>query len=158
MTEASLFALIILMFVGTGPGGTGGGIKTTTLGVVLAAVVALLNGGQDAVAFRRRLPQDTVSRALTIGLVSTMWVTVATLILTSTERASFLKILFEVTSALGTVGLSMGITSGLTTVGKVIISITMLAGRLGPLAVGFALVGRPRRRLFRYSEAKVYVG
>lgn len=158
MTMTSLFALIILMFVGTGPGGTGGGIKTTTLGVVLAAALALLKGRQDPTAFRRRLAQDTVYRALTIGMVATAWVTVVTLILTSTERADFLKILFEVVSALGTVGLSMGITAGLSTAGKVLLSLTMLAGRLGLLAVGFALIGRPRPVYFRYLEEKVYIG
>jgi trk system potassium uptake protein TrkH len=75
-----------------------------------------------------------------------------------TERTSFLGVLFEVTSALGTVGLSMGLTPGLTAFGKIAISITMLAGRLGPLAVGFALVGRPQRVQFRYAEEKVFVG
>lgn len=158
MTESSLFALIILMFVGAGPGGTGGGIKTTTLGVVLAAAIALLKGRQDVVAFRRRLPQDTVYRALTIGMVGTIWIVATALLLTATEGVPFLKILFEVVSALGTVGLSMGITANLTAFGKVVIAITMLAGRLGPLAVGFALVGRPRRVPFRWLEEKVFVG
>ncbi|HEV8353843.1 MAG TPA: potassium transporter TrkG [bacterium] len=158
MTATSLFAIVVLMFVGTGPGGTGGGIKTTTLGVVLAAALALLKGGQDPIAFKRRLPQDTVYRALAIGMVATAWITVVTLIMTSTEHADFLKILFEVVSALGTVGLSMGITPELSTTGKILLSLTMLAGRLGLLAVGFALVGRPRPVYFRYLEERVYIG
>lgn len=158
MTQASLFTLIVLMFIGASPGGTGGGIKTTTMGVVLASALALLRGGQDTVIFKRRVALDTVYRVMTIGMAWTLLVAGATLLLTVTERASFLQILFEVTSAIGTVGLSMGITSGLSTLGKVVISIMMLLGRLGPLAVGFALVERPRRVLFRYIEEPVFVG
>jgi trk system potassium uptake protein TrkH len=158
MTQASLLTLIILMFVGTGPGGTGGGIKVTTFGVVVASVLALLRGEQDTVVFRRRMPLDTVYRALSIGMLATVVVVVVVMILSITERASFLQLLFETTSALGTVGLSAGITSSLTPIGKILISLTMLIGRLGPLAVGFALVGRPRRRRFRYIEGEVFIG
>lgn len=158
MAQASLFTLIVLMFIGSSPGGTGGGIKTTTMGVVLASAAALLRGSQDTVIFKRRVALDTVYRAMTIGMFWTLLVTGATLLLTVTEKASFLQILFEVTSALGTVGLSMGITPELSILGKVVISIMMLLGRLGPLAVGFALLGRPRRALFRYVEAPVFVG
>lgn len=158
MAPASQFALIVLMFVGAGPGGTGGGIKVTTLGVVLAAAAALMRGSEDAVIFKRRMPLDTVLRALTIGMVATVVVAAVTLLLTVTERAGFLVLLFEATSALGTVGLSLGLTPGLTSVGKIAISATMLLGRIGPLSVGLALVGRPRRRLFRYVEGDVYVG
>lgn len=130
----------------------------TTLGVVLAAAAALMRGSEDAVIFKRRMPLDTVLRALTIGMVATVVVAAVTLLLTVTERAGFLVLLFEATSALGTVGLSLGLTPGLTSVGKIAISATMLLGRIGPLSVGLALVGRPRRRLFRYVEGDVYVG
>lgn len=158
MTPASLFTIIVLMFVGTGPGGTGGGIKVTTLGVVVASVLALLRGEQDTVVFKRRMPLDTVYRALSLGMLATVVVVTVTMILTVTERAPFLTLLFETTSALGTVGLSAGITSSLSAVGKVLISLTMLVGRLGPIAVGFALVGRPHRQRFRYIEGQVFVG
>jgi trk system potassium uptake protein TrkH len=158
ISQASLLTLIILMFIGTGPGGTGGGIKVTTFGVVVASVLALLRGEQDTVVFRRRMPLDTVYRALSIGMLATVVVVVVMMILSVTERATFLQLLFEVTSALGTVGLSAGITSSLSPVGKIVISLTMLVGRLGPLVVGFALVGRPRRRRLRYVEGEVFVG
>lgn len=158
MSTTSLFSLIILMFIGSSPGGTGGGIKTTTVGVVLMSVVALWKGQQDTVVYKNRLPLDTVYRALAIGLVATVLVTLDTLILTATEKASFLNVLFEVVSAFGTVGLSTGITPTLSGIGKVIISITMLIGRLGPLAIGFAMVGKPQPARFRYAEGKVFVG
>ncbi len=81
-----------------------------------------------------------------------------TLLLTFLEKESFLQILFEVTSAFGNVGLSMGITSNLSTVGKIVLSITMLIGRLGPLTIGFSLMGRPKSATFKYAEADVLVG
>jgi trk system potassium uptake protein TrkH len=158
MAPASLFTLILLMFIGTGPGGTGGGIKVTTFGIVVASVLALLRGEQDAVVFKRRMALDTIHRALALGMLATATVVAATMVLTVTERTSFLPLLFEATSAFGTVGLSTGITSSLTPVGKVLICIVMLVGRLGPLAVGFALVGKPRRQRFRYVEGAVFVG
>lgn len=158
MSGTSLFAIVILMFVGASPGGTAGGIKTTTLGTVVCTVIGLLRGGGDAVAFGRRIPQDTVHRALTIGLLATVVITVDTLILSATEKASFLQILFEVVSALGTVGLSAGITSDLSTAGKLILCATMLIGRLGTLAIGFALLARPSAARFRYAEEKVFIG
>jgi trk system potassium uptake protein TrkH len=91
-------------------------------------------------------------------MLGTVTVVAATMVLSVTERAPFLALLFETTSAFGTVGLSTGITSTLTPVGKVLISVIMLVGRLGPLAVGFALVGKPRRQRFRYVEGEVFVG
>ena len=158
MTATSLFWLLVLMFVGASPGGTGGGIKTTTLGTVMATVTALLKGGEDTVIFRRRLPEDTVRRALTIGLLATVLITADTLVLTASEEKPFLPILFEVVSALGTVGLSAGITASLSTAGKILLSATMIVGRLGPLVIGFALLARPRRARFRYAEEKVFIG
>jgi trk system potassium uptake protein TrkH len=158
MTATSLFALIVLMFVGASPGGTAGGIKTTTLGTVLCTVRALLRGSVDAVAFGRRISEDTVHRALTIGLLATVVIVLDTLVLTATENGSFLQILFEVVSALGTVGLSAGITAGLSTAGKLILSATMLTGRIGTLAIGFALFAKPTPPPFRYAEEKVFIG
>jgi trk system potassium uptake protein TrkH len=158
MTGTTLFAIVVLMFVGASPGGTAGGIKTTTLGTVFCTVAALLRGNADAVAFGRRIPEDTVHRALTVGLLATVLITVDTLVLSATEKAPFLEVLFEVVSALGTVGLSAGMTAALSTPGKLILSATMLIGRLGPLAIGFALLARPSPPRFRYAEEKIFIG
>lgn len=158
MTGTSLFAIVILMFVGASPGGTAGGIKTTTFGTVVCTVAALLRGSEDAVAFGRRIPEDTVHRALTVGLLATVLITVDTLVLSATEKAPFLEVLFEVVSALGTVGLSAGMTASLSTPGKLILSATMFIGRLGPLAIGFALLARPSPPRFRYAEEKIFIG
>jgi trk system potassium uptake protein TrkH len=158
MSSTGLFTLVVLMFVGASPGGTGGGIKTTTLAAVLASVNALLRGGQDAMVFGRRLTDDSVRRAWTIGLLATLLVTADTLVLTATERQPFLPVLFEVVSAFGTVGLSTGITSSLSAAGKIVLSLTMLVGRLGPLAIGFALLAKPRPVRFRYAEERIFIG
>jgi trk system potassium uptake protein len=118
MRATSLLALIILMFIGASPGGTGEGIKTTTFGAIVLDAVAVLRGGDDAVAWKRRLSQQTVRRAVVITSLALLLVALDLLILTVTERALFLQLLFEVPSAFATVGLSTGITGSLTVVGK----------------------------------------
>lgn len=158
MSSTSLFTVMVLMFIGASSGGTGGGIKTTTFGLMLLFLSALLRGREDINVFKRRISPETVNKAFAIGLMAILLVILDTLILTATEKASFLKILFEVVSALGTVGLSTGITSSLSILGKVIISITMLIGRVGPLAIGFSLFGKPKPLVCRYAEGEVFVG
>jgi len=157
MTNTSLFIMIVLMFIGASPGGTGG-IKTTTFGVMLLFSWALLKGKRDVNIFNRRIPTGIVNKAFVLSLMAILLITLDLVILTTTEKASFLKILFEIVSAFGTVGLSTGITSSLSTIGKIIISITMLVGRVGPLAIGFSLIGRPKWAAFRYTEEEVFVG
>lgn len=158
MSSTSLFMLIVLMFIGASPGGTGGGIKTTTFGVMLLSLIALLRGRKNVNIFKRQISLDVINKAFAIGLMAILLVILDTVILTAIEKASFLQIFFEIASAWGNVGLSTGITSALSTVGKIIISTTMLIGRLGPLAIGFSLIGRPKRVAFRYAEGEVFVG
>jgi len=158
MSPAGLFVIILLMFVGASPGGTGGGIKTTTLAVAMTTAVSMLRGRKHTQVFWRLIPEETVRSALAIGLLATGVTVAAVLLLTATEDHDFLRILFEVSSALGTVGLSAGITAGLTTVGKLAVSVVMLIGRLGPLAVGFALLADPDEIDLRYAKEDVFVG
>lgn len=158
MSASSLSIIVILMFIGASPGGSGGGIKTTTFAIAVLFSFALLNGREDVNVFKRRIPGEIVARALVIGFIAVMLVAVDVLVLTLSENASFLEILFEIVSAFGTVGLSTGLTSDLSTLGKIVISVNMLIGRLGPLAIGFSIIGRPRAVGFRYGEGKVYVG
>ncbi len=158
MTSTSLFLIIILMFIGSSPGGTGGGIKTTTFGVMIASALALSKGKQDINLFKRRVSYETVNKALAISMFAILVVITGTLILTATEAASFIKILFEVVSAFGTVGLSAGITPALSVVGKIVITVIMLIGRVGPLAIGFALFGRAKPAAFKYATGNVFVG
>ncbi|MBM7625012.1 TrkH family potassium uptake protein [Sporohalobacter salinus] len=156
--STTLFFVIILMFIGASPGSTGGGIKTTTFGSVLAVVYAMMTGKEDIEAFKRRIPEDVIFKALSIIIISVLLIVVVTMTLTVTEKMSFLDLLFETVSAFGTVGLSTGVTGKLSGIGKVLIILTMFAGRVGPLTL-FLAIGRKRiKGNIRYPEEKVLVG
>ncbi|QJD84130.1 Trk family potassium uptake protein [Cohnella herbarum] len=156
--QATQFFIIILMFIGASPGSTGGGIKTTTFAVLVGAVLAMIRGKEDVVLFRLRLAQERVYKAVTVTLFCIGIVLLGTLVLSTTEDAAFLKILFEATSAFGTVGLSMGLTGDLTLAGKLTIIFLMFIGRLGPLTLTYALGPKPGRVLYRHAEGKIIIG
>jgi len=158
LRQATQFFIVVLMFIGASPGSTGGGIKTTTFTALIGAVYAMIRGKEDVVLFRHRLAQERVYKALTVTLISLTLVMIATMILSTTEDHHFLKILFEVTSAFGTVGLTMGLTTQLTLTGKIIIILMMFIGRLGPLTLGYALGPKPGRVLYRHAEGKIIIG
>ncbi|SFJ54237.1 trk system potassium uptake protein TrkH [Paenibacillus sp. UNC496MF] len=158
LRQATQFFMVILMFIGASPGSTGGGIKTTTFTVLAVAVLAMIRGKEDTVLFRFRLAQERIIKALTITMLSLTLVIIITMVLATTEDQAFLKILFETTSAFGTVGLTLGITPELSTIGKVLIIFMMFTGRLGPLTLAYALGPRKEKDLFRYPEGKITIG
>ncbi|ANA79365.1 Trk family potassium uptake protein [Paenibacillus glucanolyticus] len=158
LRQATQFFIVILMFIGASPGSTGGGIKTTTFTIMVGAVIAMMRGRDDIVMFRYRLAQERVLKALTIALLTLLLVLAVSMILSTTEEGEFLEILFETTSAFGTVGLSMGLTPDLTVFGKILISITMFAGRLGPLTLAYALGPKKGKELYRHPEGKMIIG
>lgn len=158
LRQATQFFIVILMFIGASPGSTGGGIKTTTFTALLGAVVAMIRGKEDVVFFRYRLAQERVFKALTVTLFAFLLVMIATMILSTTEDHPFLMILFETTSAFGTVGLTMGLTTQLTVAGKIIIVVMMFIGRLGPLTLTYALGPRRDKKLYREAEGKIIIG
>jgi len=158
LRHATQFLIIIFMFIGASPGSTGGGVKTSTFAALVMAVIAMIRGKEDVEMFGRRLPRDIVHRSLTIVAASIVFVILITMILTITEQADFLAVLFEAVSAFGTVGLSMGLTAKLTVLGKLVIILTMYAGRLGPLTIAFALAQRRQKALYHLAEEKIMVG
>ena len=160
MSSTSLFVIIILMFIGSSPGGTGGGIKTTTFALMICSLLALFRGKNHVDIFWRRVPQDRVDKAFLTGLMAISLVCLGAFILTVTEDSSFLSTLFEVTSAFGNTGLSTGITPGLSILGKLTITVIMLIGRVGPLAVGLSLFGGPKPIIptAKYADGEVFVG
>ncbi|WP_157274260.1 TrkH family potassium uptake protein [Paenibacillus fonticola] len=158
LRQASQFFIIILMFIGASPGSTGGGIKTTTFMILVGAVFSMIRGRNDLVLFRFRLAQERIFKAVTITMLALFLVIAVAMVLSTTEEASFLSILFETTSAFATVGLSMGLTLDLTDVGKLIISFMMFTGRLGPLTLAYALGPKKGKELYRHPEGKMIIG
>jgi trk system potassium uptake protein TrkH len=158
MRQATQFFIIILMFIGASPGSTGGGIKTTTFTILIGAMIAMIRGKEDIVFFRFRLAKDRILKAITLTMIALFLVIFVSMVLSTTESAAFLKILFEVTSAFGTVGLSMGLTPHLTMIGKIMLSLTMFAGRLGPITLAYALQPKQEKELYRFPEGKITIG
>jgi trk system potassium uptake protein TrkH len=158
LRQATQFFTIILMFIGASPGSTGGGIKTTTFTILIGAMMAMIRGKEDIVFFHYRLAKDRIFKAITLIMIALFLVIFVSMVLSTTESASFLKILFEVTSAFGTVGLSMGLTPDLTMLGKIMIIFTMFVGRLGPITLAYALQPNHDKELYRYPEGKITIG
>lgn len=157
--EASLFFIIILMFCGASPGSTGGGVKTTTVAIIFATVSSIIRGKDEVILFNRRLEHGLIIKALAIFCVAASFIVVATMILCLTENFSFIRILFEVTSALATVGLSTGITADMTVCGKVILILMMLMGRVGVLTFLMAIAMRTGRKpRIGYPSGRIGVG
>lgn len=158
MRQASQFFMVMLMFIGASPGSTGGGIKTTTFTILIGAMIAMIRGKEDIVFFRNRLAKDRIYKAITLTLFALFLVILVSMVLSTTEDVQFLKILYEVTSAFGTVGLTMGLTPHLTLIGKILIAFMMFLGRLGPLTMAYALTPKPEKELYRYPEGKITIG
>lgn len=163
MSESSQFLISLLMFIGASPGGTGGGIKTTTFVVILIAVYSFVKGREQSVVFERSISENTIKRALVILSLSIFFINFVNLALAKFENKDFLSTMFEVISAFSTVGLSVGNSKGLSfcadfsPFGKVVIIITMLVGRVGILGFAFALTGKTEVQRIKYPEARILV-
>lgn len=163
MSMASVLLTIILMFIGGSPGSTAGGIKTSTAGVLLLTVMSVIKGRGDTEVFKKKISKETVYKAFAVVVIALGLVFTVTVLLTITESGAgvpFEQYLFEATSAFGTVGLTMGLTQKLTTIGKVIVAITMYAGRIGPLTllVAIAIRSDNKTNSIKYPEGKILVG
>ncbi|MFH1710607.1 MAG: TrkH family potassium uptake protein [bacterium] len=154
----TLIMVMFLMFIGASPGGTGGGIKTSTFAVLIGTIRATLKGLKDTVMFRRRIPHETVRRAFTITTLSVFIVVFAVLLLNYFEKFSLLESAFEVFSAFGTVGLSMGITPKLSSIGKLIIIVVMFIGRVGPLSLALTLLIQQKEPKVEYPKEYISIG
>lgn len=159
MTKLSLLWTLVLMFIGAGPGGTASGIKLTTVAVVVAAVWATLRGQEEVnfYHFKRRIDPDTVRKAFAVVFLSGAWVVLVTGLMTLVEPHAFFAVLFEVFSAFGNAGLSMGITGQLSTASKLLLTLTMLVGRIGILTLVLAWLPPRRPPAIRYAEETLLV-
>jgi trk system potassium uptake protein len=160
MTTAGLFITIALMLIGGCPGGTAGGIKTTTARILASSTYAVLQGKESVVLYRRQVPNGLILKAVGVTFGSIMTVVAAVIVISLVEppKLNFIQILFEVVSGFGTVGLSMGITADLTSVSKLVLVATMYIGRVGILLLISALLGDPKATAINYPEESLLVG
>lgn len=156
--DSTALMLMGLMFVGGSPGSTAGGIKTTTLGVLILSTAAVIRGENEPVVFGRHIGMEVIRKALAIFMVSFGIILSVSFVLTITENAGLVDILYETVSALATVGASKGITAGLTRHGKILITLCMYLGRLGPMTMAFAFGMKARKSLIRFPESFVSIG
>jgi trk system potassium uptake protein TrkH len=154
----TLTVLMILMFIGGAPGGTAGGIKVTTFFVLALAIVGVLRGRREIAVFGRRIPHSTVYRATAIATLGALVVAGALLAIQITQPLAMGQALFEVVSALGTVGLTVGGTALLDGVGKIIIIVCMFLGRVGPLTAFLLLYDRHTESSWRLPEEELELG
>jgi trk system potassium uptake protein len=159
MTTAGLFITIALMFIGASPGGTGGGMKTTTLRVLTSCTKAILQGKEEVLLYDRKIAIALILKAVGVLVGSVATVILATILISLTDpKLDFIKILFEVVSAFATVGLSTGITGTISTAAKLILIVTMYVGRVGVLLLMSAILGDPRPTRIHYPEENLLVG
>jgi trk system potassium uptake protein TrkH len=155
----TLLILIVLMFIGASPGSTGGGIKTSTFAIFILSVASRLRNRQNVELFKRTIPTGVIFNCVAVVILALCLVMASTIVLTITEPdAKFLPVLFEVVSAFGTVGLSAGITAGLSVAGKVTIIVTMFVGRIGPLTLMLAMSGQTVPTRYEYPQERVMIG
>lgn len=167
LKAATLFFIVFLMFVGASPCSTGGGVKTTTFALFLAHGLSKLRGKEEVEMFSRRVLKEVVQRALVIMTLAFLVVNFVTFLLLVSEsevasningHGSFLVLLFETASAFGTVGLSMGVTSFLSPLARLLLVFTMFAGRVGPLTLGLVLLQRRTLRKYYPPKENLLVG
>ena len=167
LSNPALLLIIALMIIGASPGSTGGGIKTTTFASLIALVFAQIKQRPYVTILNRRLPADVISKTVATVALYLLTVFMASILLEITEswgtphqihQGTYLDNLFEVVSALGTVGLSTGITAQLTVGGKLVIILCMFTGRLGTLVIAAFLLGTPRSVPYSLPEERVMIG
>lgn len=159
MTLASKILTVILMLIGGSPGSTAGGLKTVTCAILVFTVISVIRGREDTEVFGRRLTKEIVYKSFIIVFIGLSLVIGVTMILSYTEvGASFIDLLYETSSALGTVGLTLGLTPNLSSLGKIFIMIMMYLGRVGPLTVMLALTRKRKKSGYKYPEGKILIG
>lgn len=167
LANETLFISILLMFVGTAPGSCGGGVKVTTISAIAILGYSRFRGQEHPHIFYRRISDTSISKAVSLILISMLVIVISVVLLQQTEiggishnltRGSFLEIFYEVVSAFGTVGLSTGITSGFSGLGKLIIICIMFIGRLGPMGIAIAVSKKGKPSKFSYAQENIMIG
>ena len=157
LEEPTALLFLLLMFVGAGSASTGGGIKLTTFIVIVISVITFIKGKQEIVLAKRTIANSILLKSLAIFSIALLAIFLAVFVLCITEKAPFLKVLFEVISAFGTVGLTMGLTTKLTMIGKIIIVMIMFIGKLGPLTLAVS-IAKSEQASIRYPNEDILTG
>ena len=158
LREPTLAVQAALMFTGTAPISTGGGIKVTTLAITFLIFLSQVRGVEEVTAFGRQVPRKLIAEALVLLFLATFLVAGASIALMISDKLSLLPALFEVTSAFGTVGLSLNVTPDLSALGKILISIVMFLGRVGTVTLILALAERTKRQRYTYPQEDIPIG
>lgn len=154
-----LLFMMMLMFIGASPGSTGGGIKTTTFFIIFKSVIATIKGHKQVVSYKSTISFNSINKAYSIVVFSITLIFTSTFLLSITETdINFTQLLFEEISAFATVGLSTGITSNLSEIGKIIIILSMFIGRIGTLTLALSLSSKAEYTNFKYAKAKIMIG
>ena len=155
--NSSLLLMIVCMFIGGSPGGTAGGIKTTTIIIILMHILSTIKGDKNTSIHKRSLSENLIKQAITVFAINIFVLLTGVFFLTITEDLSFIEILFEATSAIATVGLSMNITSKLTVLGKLIIAFMMYLGRIGILTFVLSFVRNENKQHIKYATGNLLI-
>jgi trk system potassium uptake protein TrkH len=158
LRSSTLLVMIVLMVIGASPASTGGGIKTTTFALLVLSARQVVQQKSECTIFGRRIDSGTIFRAFAIATMSMVWIFFEVIGITYLEDTNFLYALFEVASAYATVGLSTGLSQHLTTGSKLILIISMYAGRVGIMTFAMSLTARRNTPPIRYPEEKIIVG
>ena len=158
MTQDGLGIVIALMLVGGSPGSTAGGMKTTTLAVLIANTLACFRRKEDAQMFGRRIENSTVKNSATIFMMYIVFFFGGAIVISAVEDLSFSTCLFETASAIGTVGLTLGITPGLGVISQIILMILMFLGRVGGLTLIYAALSGSGKKISKLPQEKMTVG
>ncbi len=158
---ATLFLILFISFIGSAPGSTGSGIKITTLAIFIATIKSAISGKTIVELRGRTIPQDQVYKAIAILTISILFILLATFCLLITEKKwSFFDLLFEATSAFTTLGITTGVTPTLSLIGKILIIVCMVIGRIGSFTLILALKLKKKKDTapFKYPEERVMLG
>ena len=158
MRESSLFVQIGLMFIGAAPASTGGGVRVTTLALLVLVVLTLVRGQEEVSAFGRRVPRPLIQKALAVLSASALLVILATLVIMISDGLRLVPAIFEITSAFGTVGLSMNVSQGLSPFAKLVVVGVMFWGRVGTITLILALSARQKATKYVYPHEDIAIG
>ena len=158
LSQSCLTLLIILMLIGAAPGSTGGGIKLTGVALAVISIYNTFCGNQHVLLFKREIPISNVLKSFTMIITYVLLTLIGAMLLSVTLTDRMLSATFEAASAVGTVGLSLGVTAATSELGKITLIVLMFIGRIGPFTLFLFLMGREKASLLQYPEERVVIG